>query len=121
MASGRKLLWAGLNLIEGDLPKMPQRTSSTKVAFLYPCELVRAVAISWLFGGLRSDELVRLRVGCIRWQREDVTIPGIGDILAKDAVCWLDVPVNKTQPQFTKPVDRPIGDAIAIWEASRPK
>jgi integrase len=116
-----KLLWAGLNLTEGDLPKMPQRTSSTKISFFYPCELVRAVAISWLFGGLRNDELVRLRVGCIRWQREDVTIPGTIDVLPKDAVCWLDVPVNKTQPQFTKPVDRPIGDAIAIWEAARPK
>jgi integrase len=78
-----KLLWAGLNLTEGDLPKMPQRTSSTKISFFYPCELVRAVAISWLFGGLRNDELVRLRVGCIRWQREDVTIPGTIDVLPK--------------------------------------
>ena len=32
-----------------------------------------------------------------------------------------DVPVNKTQPQFTKVVDRPLGEAIAIWEAIRPQ
>ena len=30
----------------------------------YPIEMVRAVAMVWLFSGLRSDEIVRLRVGC---------------------------------------------------------
>ena len=34
----------------------------------YPLELVRAVALLWLFAGLRVDEIVRLRVGAIRWQ-----------------------------------------------------
>lgn len=36
---------------------------------------------TWLFAGLRSNEIVRLRVGCVRWQKDDVTVPGTGDIL----------------------------------------
>jgi hypothetical protein len=57
-----KLLWAGLNLTAADL------TTARNARNCYPVELVRALAVTWLFGGLRSDELVRLRVGCVRWQ-----------------------------------------------------
>ena len=48
-------------------------------------------------------------------------MPGIGDILPADAVCMLDVPVNKTSTSFTKPVDRIVGEAIATWERVRPQ
>ncbi len=114
-----KLLWAGLNLSAADLPKLPRRTESTPEISFYPIEMVRAVAITWLFGALRNDELVRLRVGCTRWQREDVVVEGSFEILPKDAVCWLDIPVNKTHAQYTKPTDRPVGEAIAVWESVR--
>jgi hypothetical protein len=87
----------------------------------YPIELCRALAVTWLFAGLRNNEIRRLRVGCIRWQRDDVTIPGTDEILAADAVCLLDVPVNKTSSAFTKPVDRVVGEAIAAWEKVRPQ
>jgi integrase len=110
-----KLLWAGLNLAIEDLP-----LGSTFRMPMYPLEMVRALAIVWLFAGLRSDEIYRLRLGCIRWQREDVTIPGTDSTLAKDAVCWLDVPVNKTGKSFTKPVDKYVGDAVEAWEAVMP-
>jgi integrase len=110
-----KLLWAGLNLTEQDLIK-PESTGF----YIYPLEMVRAVAIVWLFAGLRSDEIHRLRLGCVRWQREDITIPGTDEVLPKDAVCMLDIPVNKTQTAFTKPVDRVVGEAIAAWERIRP-
>ena len=94
-----KLLWAGLNLEHSDVYANP-------VGRKHPIELLRALALTWLFGGLRSDEIVRLRVGCIRWQREDVALPGDTDeTLNKDAVCLLDVPVHKTGTAFTKPVD----------------
>ena len=66
------------------------------------------LAVTWLFGGLRSDEIVRLRVGCVRWQpRAD----------GADRVCLLDVPAHKTGAPFTKPVDPLVGQA---WEAVRP-
>jgi integrase len=101
-----KLLWAGLNLDEPDL------ATSRNASYCYPVELVRALAVTWLFGGLRSDEIVRLRVGCVRWQsRAD----GV-----RDGVCLLDVPAHKTGAPFTKPVDALVGQAIEAWEAIRP-
>jgi integrase len=104
-----KLLWAGLNLTEQDLPVHPSG------ARWYPIELVRAVGLLWLFGGLRVDEILRLRLGAIRWQPEHTA----GAKAA--AVCLLDVPTNKTGTAFTKPVDRTVGDAIDAWEAVRPE
>src|SRR5262249_6792361 len=58
-----KLLWAGLNLVGDDLP-------ASKAGPFYPIAMVRAVTVTWLFAGQRSDEIVRLRVGCIRWQHD---------------------------------------------------
>jgi integrase len=104
--SWAKLLWAGLNLTEADLP------SSWKARHFYPLAMMRAVALVWLFAGLRQDEIRRLRVGCIRPQSTDTA--------ASDAVCLLDVPVNKTSTAFTKPVDRVVGEAIRAWEQDRP-
>ncbi len=63
-----KLLWAGLNLEPADLPGNSADT-------YYPIELIRAVTLTWLFSGLRSDEISRLRVGCIRWQHDGPAHP----------------------------------------------
>jgi integrase len=116
-----KLVWAGLNIDAEDLPyKGPKRTSGL-LKTAYPIELCRALVITWLFSGLRNNEIFRLRLGCIRWQRDDATVPGTGEMLPGDAVCLLDVPVNKTGTAFTKPVDRLVGEAIAAWEKVRPQ
>ena len=114
-----KLLWAGLNLSENDLPGF-QYYQKKKRNFWYPLEMVQAITIVWLFAGLRSDEIYRLRVGCVRWQKDNLIIPGTKEILSKDAVCLLDVPVNKTTTAYTKPVDRIVGEAIEAWEKVRP-
>lgn len=120
-----KLLWAGLNLERDDLPQrgpvlrseggvgtpLPQSSRNTHV---YPIEMVRALALVWLFSGLRNDEISRLPVGCVRWQEE------VGAAVV-DPICLLDVPVNKTSVTFTKPVDPLVGKAIASWEAVRPR
>ena len=98
-----KLLWAGLNLEPADLSTGTQ----------YPFELVRALALAWLFGGLRGNEIVRLRLGCVRWQHASGE-PG------EDPVCLLDVPAHKTGTAFTKPVDAMLGRALVAWEAVRP-
>ena len=105
-----RLLWAGLHLEKEDL--MQQR--GTGQGYLYPLEYVHAIAIVWLFSGLRRDEISRLRVGCVRWQ----TPPG-ADI--GTAVCILDVPVSKTATEFAKPVDSKVGQVIEIWERIRPE
>ena len=116
-----KLVWAGLNLVPDDLPRRGPARRGKFRPNSYPIEMCRALATTWLFAGLRNNEILRLRVGCIRWQREEVTVPGTGDVLPADAVCLLDVPVNKTGTAFTKPVDRIVGEAIAAWEKVRPQ
>jgi integrase len=101
-----KLLWAGLHLEPRDL------LSRARARHCYPAELVRALVVTWLFTGLRSDEIVRLRVGCIRWHTPPDDTP--------DPVCLLDVPAHKTGRPFTKPIDPLVGRAIEAWERVRP-
>lgn len=116
-----KLVWAGLNLIANDLPVRGPGQGRGFRPTSYPIEMCRALAVTWLFSGLRNNEIIRLRVGCIRWQRQDATVPSTGEVLPADAVCLLDVPVNKTGTSFTKPVDRIVGEAISAWEKVRPR
>jgi hypothetical protein len=78
--------------------------SHHRSGWFYPIEMVRALALVWLFAGLRSDEIRRLRVGAVRWQHEDVRVVGSDDVLPKDAVCFLSIPVYKTSPAFTNPL-----------------
>ena len=114
-----KLLWAGLNLTEKDLP-ISQYQDSINRTYWYPIEMVQAVTITWLFAGIRRNEICRLRVGCVRWQKDNIIIPGTNEVVPKDAVCYLEIPVNKTSPGYTKPVDRALGEAIEAWEKNRP-
>jgi hypothetical protein len=108
-----KLLWAGLNLDTDDLPSTDGRA--------HPVEMVRAVTLTWMFSGQRSDEIARLRLGCVRWQHNGTPILGDSDqVLARDAVCLLDVPTHKTGTAFTKPVDPLLGQAIEAWQGVRP-
>jgi integrase len=109
-----KLLWAAMNLEADDLP------ATGSHVLVYPLEMVRAIAVVWCFAALRSDEIVRLRVGCIRWQSEDVMVPETREMLPKDAVCFLDIPVNKTMTSYTKPVHPLVGKRIKEWERLRP-
>ena len=101
-----KLLWAGLNLDPTDLPGG---------AGAHPVDMVRAITLTWLFSGQRSDEIARLRVGCIRWQHDR---PPTGDDPAPtdSPVCLLDVPdpqdrhrVHQTRRSATRPSHRGMG------------
>ena len=117
-----KLLWAGLNLCEEDLP----RRGAGNAKPWYPLEMVRAAAVVWLFAGLRGNEIRRLPVGCVRWQRESAISLrrecNLRNVTSgTEAICWLDVPVNKTGDAFTKPVDGIVGKAVEAWEAVRPE
>ena len=111
-----KLLWAGINLKPSDLPSHGWKRRGS----WHPFEMVKAIAMIWLFAGLRVNEIVRLRHGCIRWQAEPGVAPGPGGTQPEGAICLLDVPVHKTGAAFTKPVDRLVGEAINAWEAVRP-
>lgn len=107
-----KLIWAALNLTENDLRDRSKREGWADQPLRYPLAMVRAIAILWLFGGLRRDEIHRMRVGAIRWS----PAPD-GD--SPSSTCLLDVPVNKTSRAFTKPVDPIVGTTIEEWEAER--
>jgi integrase len=111
-----KLVWAGLNLTAADLPKRRNGNENS-----YPVEMCKALAITWLFAGLRNNEILRLHLGCIRWQEEEAKIPGGVETLPGGSVCMLDVPVNKTSSAFTKPVDPIVGETISAWERVRPQ
>jgi integrase len=104
-----KLLRAALTLTAADL-HLDERAWAKQPA--YPLEMVRAVALVWVFGGLRSDEIRRLRVGCVRWDLLDETVT--------PAVVMLRVPPNKTSGRFEKPVSRLAAEAVRAWEAVRP-
>ena len=108
-----KLVHAALNLTEADLPR-------TKAGALhYPVAFVRALAAVWVYSGLRSDEIIRLRLGCIRGPREPVTVSETGEILPKAVTCFLTVPTNKTGATFQKPVNPIVGQRINEWERVR--
>ncbi len=107
-----KLVWAGLNLTDQDLSKLDDLKVRGDGHF-YPATLVQALVLMWLFAGLRRNEIVRLRVGCIRWDRGE-------NISSEQPVCFLHVPVNKTGTAFSKPVDGVVGHAVERWEQMRP-
>ncbi len=115
-----KLLWAGLNFTADDLPQMGRYRSQLRRRTHFRFELIRAFVITWLFAGLRINEITRLRLGCIRWQHSDLDTDTTQEAVSRGAVCFLEVPVNKTGRAFTKPVDRLVGEAIACWEKVRP-
>ena len=87
---------------------------------MYPFELVKAVAITWCLSGLRTDEIRRLRVGCVRWRVGENDTGKSGESLPDDAICFLSVPVNKTGTAFVKPVHWLVGKRIEEWERVRP-
>jgi len=107
-----KLLWAGLNIAEADVAG-----GAAHPRLFYPLPMFRAVSVVWLFAGLRSDEIHRLRVGCIRWSTLDGSTDDTPD---HRGTCLLDVPVSKTNTAFSKPVDRLVGEVIEEWERVRP-
>lgn len=116
-----KLMGAGLTLVPADLMLCHtyyQGKSHSCPRSWYPLEFVRALTLIWLFAGLRSDEIYRLRVGCIRWQ--GVEESDSANRVGSPSVCLLEVPINKTSTAFVKPVDRLVGEAIEAWERMRP-
>lgn len=118
-----KLMSAGLNLTMADMPQCSangfHNTGPNTTEYWYPFELVRALTMVWLFAGLRSNEIQRLRVGCTRLQ---APIQGNSSIApaSEKMICLLDVPIGKTATAFSKPVDPLVGAAVQAWEKIRP-
>jgi hypothetical protein len=64
-----KLLWAGLRLEPADL------VPTARARYCYPAEQVRALAVTWLFTGLRSDVRITSNKNLTEWGGSYTTPP----------------------------------------------
>lgn len=105
-----KLIWASLNLEPEDLVENGR----------YPFELLKAIAVVWTHAGLRSNEIIRLRLGCARPQGDDI-VSETADVTPAGNLCYLDVPAGKTLAAHTKPVNVVVRARIEDWARIRPE
>lgn len=104
-----KLTWASLNLKTSDVARNAR----------YPLEMIRAMAVIWTHAGLRSNEVVRLRLGCARPHNDDL-VDQSGVVSPGGKLCWLDVPVGKNGTAYTKPVNSVVLREVEAWMQVRP-
>jgi integrase len=110
----KALLCAGIELSQADLDA--QRSENIGC---YPLEMVRALAMIWLFGGLRPGQIRLLEVDCIEWQLNGVPLRICDEAPPLDATCYIKVPPHKGMGSFSKDVSPYIGLAIQAWEHVR--
>ncbi|MEU5951467.1 tyrosine-type recombinase/integrase [Streptomyces sp. NPDC047525] len=116
-ASWAKLMAAGLTLNAEDLKRYGSgraRKAGWKATY-YPIEMVRAMVGVWLFGGCRIDEIRRLELDCVTWDKSTDDTSG-----EPFTICLLHIPQNKTSRPFNKPVDPVVGQLIDAWKLVRP-
>jgi len=112
-----KLRASALSLSDADLPKTWKSIGRS----WFPFELVRAVAVTWLFSGCRSNEIERLEVGCTYRVRIEATeAHGETGPVEEFDQAMLRVPVSKTRGEFVKPIEEALLKAIQAWEKIRP-
>jgi integrase len=101
----------------------------------WPFEAVRALALLWITSARRSDELVRLRVDCLReeWDpamldEEGNSLPWAGDVVEEHRpgtsagkIWYLRVPTNKYGGEFHVWIPPYTARAIQDWIALRAK
>lgn len=110
----QKLTWAAASLNAGDL--------SAAQRGIYPLAYYRAAGLLWVTGARRSDEIRRLKTGCVsrEWAPEMLDEEG-NQIEPEEHLAYLRVPVNKTQGEFWIPIPTYTADAIEAWERLRPR
>ena len=89
---------------------------------MYPLPMVRAMALVWVTGCRRSDEIRRLSLECIRseWAPEMVDEHGV-QLEPAEQLWYLQVPTNKYRGEFWSPIPQYTAEAILAWKALRPK
>ena len=87
----------------------------------YPLPLLRAVALVWVTGCRRSDEIRRLPLECVRqeWAPEMVDENGVQPEPA-EKLWYLRVPHNKYKENFRISISQYTAEAILAWKAMRP-
>ena len=116
-----KLVAAASSLTEQDLLGFTDypgggRQGRRKQLISYPLSMVRALADLWVHSGMRSDEIRRLEVDCVRLisaefkeKNDSLSVP----------VCMIRVPDNKSGASFEKPVHS-IYKNVIVWQKYRP-
>ena len=89
---------------------------------MYPLPMVRAIALVWVTGCRRSDEIRRLPLECIRseWAPEMVDEHGI-QLEPAENLWYLLVPTNKFRGAFWTPIPQYTAEAILAWKTIRPQ
>jgi len=89
---------------------------------MYPLPMVRAMALVWVTGCRRSDEIRRLPLECVRseWAPEMVDERGVR-LEPAEHLWYLLVPTNKFRGTFWTPIPQYTAEAILAWQAVRPK
>src|SRR5262249_39712422 len=86
--------------------------------------LLRAVALVWVTGCRRRDEIRRLPLECLRseWVPEMVDENGV-QLEPAENLWYLRVPTNKyrVMRDFWVPIPQYTAEAILAWQAIRPK
>jgi len=112
-ARWQKLTWAAATVSAQDL--------SAYGGVMYPLAFYRAVALVWVTGARRSDEIRRLKVGCVsrEWAPEMRDEDG-NQVEPEGHFAYLRIPVNKKRGEFWIPIPTYTADAIEMWEQLRP-
>jgi integrase len=109
-----KLVWTACTLTAA-------MVKATAPGARYPLPLLRAIALVWVTGCRRSDEIRRLPLECIRqeWAPEMVDDNGV-QLEPAEKLWYLRVPSNKYQGDFWTPIPHFTAEAILAWKAVRP-
>jgi len=109
-----KLIWAACTL-------NAEMVKEAAPGARYPLPLLRAVALVWVTGCRRSDEIRRLPLECVRqeWAPEMVDENGV-QLEPAEKLWYLRVPYNKYKGDFWTPIPQYTAEAILAWKAVRP-
>jgi integrase len=106
-----KLAYAAATLSEEDLVG----TSS------YPLSYYRAAGLLWVTSARRSNEIARLRVGCVRRDWDPGMLDENGVCVEQEThLCYLHIPSNKTRGPFWIWIPEYTATAIEAWQQERP-
>ena len=109
-----KLMWAGLNLTQRGSARARQQGGHRRAVVSARARPSDRAALAVLRSAV--DEILRLRVGAIRWQAPDG--PDAGE---DGRVCLLDVPVSKTTHARSPSPSTPSSAMRSTrWQAARP-
>jgi integrase len=87
----------------------------------YPLSYYRAAGLLWVTSARRSNEIARLRVGCVRRDWDPGMLDENGVCVEQETqLCYLHIPSNKTCGPFWIWIPECTATAIEAWQQERP-